>query len=205
MENDDKVLKYMLIGMFIVLLAFGGFVLFKDSDAQVLDNYKYGNGNTVFEINKVNDIESYITILIGDDETLYTIGLRNDPLSLEDIPVEGTLNTRIYNAEQIYITINPFANLTARTTVAALEINNIIDNEKLYGIPVRSAMTQPYSDYPVKSCYDATSEEPVIFLTLGSETIVYTDEYCIVVVGTDEDEIIRAADRLVLTLLGVMK
>ncbi len=195
-----------VLGVLLGLLAiFGLYVFFSPTGAVVLDNYQYSNGDSVFDVQKVNEIESYITLLVGIDAVPYTINLRNDPLSLEDIPVEGNVNTRIFDDTQAWITINPEAELTGKTTVAALEIDKIIDNEYLYEIPVSSAMTQEYGEYPVKTCLDATSDETVIYLTLGSETLVYTDEYCIIVVGTDEDEIIRAADRLVLTLLGIMK
>ena len=203
MARDNLVVVMaVLMGM---LVLFGAYVFFSDTGAVVMDNYQYSNGDSVFDVQKVSEIETYITLLISMDQLTYTIGLRNDPLSLEDIPVEGNINTRIFDDSQAWITINPEAGLTGKTTVAALEIDKVIDNEYLYGIPVSSAMTQEYGDYPVKSCNDATSDETVIYLTLGSETIVYTDEYCIIVVGTDEDEIIRAADRLVLTLLGIMK
>ena len=59
--------------------------------------------------------------------------------------------------------------------------------------------------YPVKSCYDGTDASTVIWLTLGSETKVYTEEYWISIVGTDEDELIRAADRMIYQLLGIMQ
>lgn len=168
--------------------------------------YQYGNGETVFNVTKVNDIETVIPISIGAEEVPYILTFRSDPLSLEDIPVEGTLHTRIFNDEKIYVTIHPEANLTSKTTVAALEIEKIIDNDYLYGVPVFSAMTLPNDDgYPVVSCGDGTDTMTVIFLTLGSETIVFTDGYCIVIVGTDEDELIRATDRFLLTLLGIMQ
>jgi hypothetical protein len=197
--------KIMFAVLAVTLVVFGAFVFFTEPKTGVLDNYKYTNGYTIFDVQKVNEIETYITLLVGETAQEYTIGLRNDPLSLEDIPVTGNIVTRIHDDERIYITINPYANLTAKTTVAALEINSIIDNENLYGIPVLSAMTQEYLDYPVKSCYDGTSQETVIWLTLGVETQVYTDGYCIIISGETEDDIIRAADRFLLTLLGIMK
>lgn len=189
-----------------ILAGAGLYFYFVPVHTDVLDNYQYSNGETVFDVQKVSETETYITLLVGlPVQKEYTIAMRNDPASLEDIPVHGTLNTRIFNDEQDYITINPEANLSAKATIAALEIDKIIDNSHLYGVPVASAMTQPYLDYPVKSCLDGTDTSTIIWLTLGSETTVYTDNNCIIVVGTDEDNLIRAADRFVYTLLGVMK
>jgi len=205
-EKKDS-LGYILLIFIGILLAAGVYVFFNEPQTAVQDNYQYSNGEDVFNVTKVSETETYIPLSIGVLEPLiYVIGLRNDPLSLEDIPVEGVINTRIYGDEEIYVTINPHANLSSKTSIAALEIDKIIDNEYLYDIPVHSAMTlvNEYG-YPVKSCYDGKDSSTVIWLTLGSETKVYTDEYCIIIVGTTEDEIIRAADRFIYQLLGIME
>lgn len=194
---------YVLIGL---LLVGGVYVFFSEPTTAVQDNYQYSNGETIFNVTKVSDTETHIPLNIGVlNPVVYTLILRNDPLSVEKIPVEGTLNTRIFGDEEIYVTINPEANLTSRTTIAALEIDTVIDNDYLYGIPVHSAMTQENDDgFPVKSCRDGSDSSTVIWLTLGSETIVYTDEYCIIIVGTTEDEIIKATDRFLYSLLGII-
>jgi len=202
----DNNLSYVILVLVGLLLGFGVFIFLNEPETYVENNYVYSNGNEMFNVTVVSANESYVQLYVGDDETPYLIALRNDPASLEDIVVEGVLNTRIFNDEQIWLTINPNANLTGKTTVAVLEVDKIIDNENLYGIPANAAMTMENEyNYPVKSCYDGTDKSTVIFFTLGSETKVYTDEYCIIIVGTTENEIIRAADRFVLTLLGVMQ
>lgn len=206
MKEDNKLLYCVLI-LVGILVGFGVYILFFNAPkTYVEDNYVYSNGQEMFNVTKVSANESYVLMYVGNDQTPYMVALRNDPVSLEDIPVEGVLNTRIFNDEQIWLTINPNANLTSKTTVAVLEVDKIIDNPNLYGIPANAAMTLENTyGYPVKSCYDGTDKSTVIFFTIGSETKVFTDEYCIIIVGTDENEIIRAADRFVLTLLGVMQ
>jgi len=204
--EKDSHIGYFILILIGILLTVGVYVFFTEPATGVEDNYQYSNGESVFNVTKVSETETYITLYVGVEEYPYAIALRNDPLSLEDIPVEGTVHTRIYGDEGIYVTVNPLANLSSKVTVAALEIDKIIDNEYLYNIPVLSAMTLENEDgFPVVSCYDATDAVTVILLTLGSETIVYTDEYCIVIVGTTEDEIIRAADRFLYELLGIMQ
>ncbi len=203
-EKKDN-LGYVLLVFIGILVAAGVYVFFTDPATAVQDNYQYSNGETIFNVTKVNDIETYITLYVGQNEQPYAIGLRNDPLSLEDIPVYGAVNTRIYGDSQVYITLNPEANLSSKTTIAALEIDKIIDNERLYNIPVSSAMTLPNTlGYPIKNCNSGTDNTTIIWLTLGSDTQVYTEDYCIVIVGTSEDEIIRAADRFDYQLLGIM-
>lgn len=205
-EKNDGV-KYFIIFLISILLVGGIYILFSEPNTAVEDNYQYSNGNSIFNVTKVSDTETHVPVNIGVlNDVIYTLVLRNDPLSLGDIPVEGAINTRIYGDEEIYVTINPNAGLTSKTTIAALEIDRTIDNDYLYGIPVHSAMTQENAQgYPVKSCYDGTDASTVIWLTLGSETKVYTEEYCIIIVGTDENEIIRATDRFLYQLLGIMK
>ena len=57
----------------------------------------------------------------------------------------------IYGDEEIYVTLNPNADLSSKATIAALEIDKIIDNEYLYNIPVHSAMTlENEQGYPDK-------------------------------------------------------
>ncbi len=206
-EKKDITAGYVLLSLIGILLAGGVYVFFSEPTTAVQDNYQYKNGETTFNVSKVSDTETYIPLNIGTLDTIgYTLVLRNDPLSLEDIPVEGSINTRIYGDEEIYVTLNPNADLSSKATIAALEIDKIIDNEYLYNIPVHSAMTlENEQGYPVKSCYDGTDTTTIIWLTLGTETKVYTEEYCIIIVGTDEDELIRAADRMVYQLLGIMQ
>jgi len=196
-----------VIVLILLLVGVGVYVLASDPETAVEDNYQYSNGYTTFDVQKVSDTLTHITLLVGDDEVPISLTLRNDPRSLEDIPVSGTFNTRIFNDELVYVTFNPRANLTGKGTIAIMEISDILGHDYLYDLPVYAAITEPYGGYayPIKTCADATDTETVIWVTLGSETTVYTENNCIVVVGTSEDELIRSADRFVLTLLGIMQ
>jgi len=75
----------------------------------------------------------------------------------------------------------------------------------LYNTVVYTAVSEEYEDKDVVKCEYATDANTIIFVTLGEETRIYGDGYCIVVEGTDEDELIRAADRLAYHLLGIME
>ncbi len=190
--------------LLVLLLGLGLFLYSSEPTEANLEDYQYSNGYTVFNVDVVSDIETYISMTVGIEEIPYVLGLRNDPASLEDIPVEGNWNTRIYNDDAVFITFHPYANLTGKTTVAVYEIAKVIDNEHLYDIPVLSAVTEEYEDHPVVRCEHGNDLNTVIYLTLGSETTVFAQDHCIYVVGTDEDELIRAADRFVLGLLDIM-
>lgn len=194
--------EWLVVGLLIILVVFGAYWIIGSNGSQVEDNYQYSNGYTVFDVHKISDTETYIDLFIGENEEHYLMGFRNDPLTVEDIPVEGNINTRIYGDSGVFVTLDPNSGLTGMTTIAALEINTVL--ETIYQIPVGSAMTSEYGNYTVMNCNTATGDYSVIYLTLGEETKVYTQDYCIVVQGKTEEDIIRAADRMLFDLLGIM-
>jgi len=205
MATKDRVGLMVGILIAILLIGFGYLVFFDEPETAVLDNYQYSNGQTIFNVTKINDEETVTLVYIGQEATPYYLNMRNDPLSLEDIEVDGTINTRLYNDDLVYVTINPNANLSSKVTIAAFEITKILSSEDFYNKPIVYGRTlENENGLPIISCYDGTDSATVIFFTLGSETKVYTDEYCIIVVGETEDDIIRASDRLVYNLLGIM-
>jgi hypothetical protein len=145
-----------------------------------------------------------IEIYFPGDHRPYYIDLRYDPVSLEDIDVDRRIFHTLRDDENIYITIDPYANLTSRTTIAALEIDKFIDNKYFLNIPVNSSMTKPYHDFPVRTCENATEKSSVIWLKKGQKNEISLQDSCVVVEGKTEEDLIRAADRLALYLIGIM-
>lgn len=142
--------------------------------------------------------------------TLMTV--RNDPRKLEDIPIETDYVRNVVAGKNVvYITENPYDDLKGPTLVAAREI--AIPLSLLYGAEVNKTLTQtseeldiPLVDQTIKTCEDSDENTLVILQRLGDETAVFEEEGCLVVQGKspDEMEIIRAADRLYLTMIGIM-
>ena len=195
-------ISYIIAGA-IILLWIAGIFLYTFSPTS--NQYSYSNGNSVFDITVLSDTETKIPIYFPGDDTQYTLTMRNDPASLEDIPLTGNLAQRLTNDEAVFITIDPNQDLKGKTVVAVYELINVIDNELLYNTVVYTAVSEEYEDKDVVKCEYATDANTIIFVTLGEETRIYGDGYCIVVEGTDEDELIRAADRLAYHLLGIME
>ena len=146
-----------------------------------------------------------VTLYINDQQTPHTISLRSDPRGLEDIPADP-LVYHLPKKHQIYATINPHDNLTGVTTIAVLELDKIIDNPFLYNIPLNASFTEPYGhgELQVKTCDDATETTAVLWFRLENETRVYSQNGCLIIAGEKEDDLIRAADRILYTLLGIM-
>ncbi len=143
-------------------------------------------------------------IFLNENQFPVYIGLRSDPRDVENISLADGYQ-ELLKKKQIYVTIEPETNLSGKTTLAALEIDEIIDNPFLYNIPVNSAMTRPYHNSTVMTCADVNQTVGVVWLRLGSETKISNDRGCIVITGVYEDDLIRAADRLVYTLLQVIQ
>lgn len=146
-----------------------------------------------------------IIIYINEQQIPRTITLRSDPRDIEDIPLETDVLSLIKKKE-VFVTINPYDNLTGLTTMAVLELDKVLDNPNLYNIPLNASFTQPYPQggLGVKTCADATSEIAILWFKLEDRAHVYEHEGCIIVAGEKEEELLEAADRILYTLLGIM-
>jgi len=194
--------NYIIIGAIGVLAILASLVYMQNDTSST---YLYSNGLTTFNISILSDIETKIDFYLEGDFQPYTLAIRNDPASLEDIPLMGNLKQRIPNDESVVITIDPEQELEGKTVVAVYEIMNVLQSEILYNKTVYTAVSKEYEDKAVVTCDNANDANTVIFVTLGEETQVYGYDYCIIVMGTNEDELIRAADRLALHLVGIME
>jgi hypothetical protein len=195
-------ISYIIIGAIILLAVIASFVYTQNEETS---SYLYSNGLTTFNISIINEIETKISFFLENDVQEYTLTVRNDPASLEDIPLYGNLYQRIPNDQAVVITIDPEQELEGKTIVAVYEIMNVLESEVLYNKTVYTAVSREYEDKTVVTCDNANDDNTVIFVTLGEETQVYGYDYCIIVMGTSEDELIRAADRLALHFVGIME
>ena len=211
MSSQNKIIGIVLFASFLLLILLA-FLFVRSSQGRIEEYYFEYNG-VMFAPSKSGvgyDMEFYV------NEAQYPVkmSVRGDPRELEDVRIDiEKVKPMVVGKKQIYVTINPDDNLTGRTTVAAQEIDYFIDNPFLFNIPVNSSFLIPYegsetpiSEQAIKTCKDANDKTGVIWMRLGNETAVFEEDGCIVVQGKepDEMEIIMAADRFYLTMLGVM-
>lgn len=198
-QPHDRTFKTILIILGVVLLLLFLAIYFWQPSQNSDYFFKY-NG---FQFQQ--DQNGYkLTLYINNQNVPAIVHLREDPRTLEDIPVEGNVQA-LRTKQQIYVTLDPYANLTGKTTIGALEIDAILDNPYLFSIPVSSAFTVPFANATVKTCADVNATEGVILLQTGEETLIHETQGCITVQGVTEEDIIRASDRLVYTLLKIME
>lgn len=190
--------------LILVLLLIAGCGPFKVNKSST---YLYSNGDSEFKVTKVafdNYIGYQIEIYFPGNHQPYYINLRYDPLSLEDINIDRKIFHTLRDDNNVYITIDPDANLTSKATIAALEIDKFIDNKYFMNIAVNSSMTKPYHNFAVRTCENATKESSVIWLKKSDKNQISLDNNCIIIEGKTEDDLIRGADRLSLYLIGIM-
>lgn len=204
--NNEKKFTIIIILMIIILIA-GGLSLFFYSKAKFKAYYfKYGD----FDVHKVvsrNGIWYDIKIFVGEENPQpHIFSVRNDPRGLENITVDINNLKNLLIKPSLFITMDKGA--TGLSVVAGMEISKIVGNKFLYGVSVDGALTKPLEkeEVIVKTCDDANKEIGIIYLKQSDiETKIYNENECVIIEGKDEYELIKGADRLVLTLLGVMK
>jgi hypothetical protein len=199
-EKQARMVVYIILFLILIIAVFIFFSLKAKSS-----KFIYNDEFEVYRI-KDNDYVHYkIKIFVNDNSQPFLIDIKKDPREIEMIPMDKGIREKLLNSKQIFVTITPNTNLTSETAMAAFEIEKIIDNPYLFNIPVNSSFTESYKDYPVKTCDDVSDEVSVVWLKRGDETKINFEDSCIIMTGITEDDLIKAADKLVLNVLGIIK
>lgn len=212
MNQDKRVGIFVWVLIFLIIF-FVAFFSFSNIKGYITGQYVYEgpDGKFTFYKNKIDEnLTSHVLVVYrkeGIVETQHNIPLRYGPKDLEDIPVYEYIKDKFspITTKATYLTLDP--DLDANAVVASIEMVKVIGVAE-YGvlkIPVIPAFTKPTeSSNSTITCENATKEMKVIWLTLGDTTKVDYDSNCVIVQGKDSGELIRAADRFILTILGVM-
>ena len=188
----SKINKILIVLVIITLISLPIFIYMQKSNSFNYNGYKFSK-------NSANGYD--IEIFFKNDPNPHYINVRYNPNDLERIPVETDLNSKLLK-DDVYVTLDK--NLTSTSVIAVAEISKIIGNQYLFNIPTKGALNYDTGKNLFKTCEDATSKTGIILLKLGNETKITSNKKCVVVQGTNEDEIIRASTKLILTMLGIM-
>jgi len=200
MNTDTRVI-IVVSCIFLVILG-GIYLIYKAQQKQIEEVAFSYNG---FNLKKVSTGYK-VEIFINENSNPNYFTVRADPRDIESIPVEIDTES-LKEKKQIYAVIDPYENLTGITTMAALQLENVIENKFLFNIPLSSAFTREYRNKTMetKTCNDVNQTVGIIWLRLGEATRIFNEDKCIVIEGQKEEDLIKAANRLTLTMLGVMK
>lgn len=197
-KNATRII--ILLAVFLVVIVASAYMVQKYKVSKVLFTY---NGFKIRrEMDNGGNLYS-IDFYLNDNDSPSKISVRNNPNDLENIPIESNLKPKLLKKEA-FITMEPRA--TGLTVVGAVEISKVLGNQYLYGVPTKGALVRDDgTNQTVKTCADADSDTAIVYLLKANTTSIYSEGECVIVEGSSESDIIRASDRLVLTMLGVMK
>lgn len=201
MENN-KSTTGIIIFFLIMLIAFTTFIFIRERSKIEAVAFDY-NG---FDVQRVDSgaLPLYrIQIFINQGQEAFFITMRHDPRTIEDITIERNLKDKILKKE-LFVTMEP--NATGLSVIAGTEISKIIGSPFLFNVPTHGALLRDAgNNAPVRTCADVNETTSIIKLQIGNDNRIFSEGDCVVVEANSEANLTRAADRLALTVLGVMK
>ncbi len=199
MNQDAKII--VVLASILVIVAAGIYIIFKVQQEKIEEVAFDYNGFNFRKTAKGYKVE----IFINQNKNPSYFTIRSDPRELAKIPVDIDVSA-LKEKKQVYAVIDPDENLTGVTVMAVLELENVVENQFLYNIPLNSAFIRehPEKKMEVKTCRDANETVAIVWFRLGEATRVAYEGDCIVIEAPVEDDLIKAANRLTLTMLGVI-
>ncbi|MBU2637484.1 MAG: hypothetical protein KJ955_00770 [Nanoarchaeota archaeon] len=210
-HSGDRGIKILLACLLGAIILFGAVVYINQYTGFITANnlayYQYSNGEDQFNVRKVirGEYIGWQTEMYTNDYR-YILELYNDPGSLEDVSVDRAARNALLNDVAIVVTWPPEPIHGSMTAVLYSEMQKVFSEEILFNRPMSFAQTAAYKDFPVATCDDATRTTTVILLDIAdAETSIKTEGNCVILQGASEAELMRAADRLLYLVLGIMK
>ncbi len=211
MEKQDKIITIFVAVLFLVLVGVL-LMIFLNKDNGESYHYSGPGGDYNFFVKKDPssglNINYLVTYIEGKYE--YQIPLRNSPMDVEEVPLEDVKDIALIESgndknDYLYITqSNDFINLTGGgSTIAAYEIGLVTGVGRVYGIYTDLASTEENSNgLRIVTCDNVPKNVGVIELRFG-EPRIYAEGDCVIVQGNSKENIIAAAEKLIMHLIGV--
>lgn len=210
LDKKDKYLLYSVIAIFLIILAIFSFqYIYKyfNKEKQELPEIRVYNGYSFVKIGNYWQTKIKTKSNIGERE--YEIIFHFTPDEVEDIPTEKNIRNEsitpflFMNTEKIYITTNP--DYPSSVVIGGVEISKIIG--QVFRKKVMGALTKEVSnsnETPIITCDDINDNQRVIYLKLGNETKIYSDNGCIIVLGENPEMLLKASERLAFEILKIL-
>jgi len=202
MVSESKSLKALIVLLFILTAIVATVLIVPrivNVDTYGTDGYKYNM--YVFTYN--NGVWSTRT---QEGNNLLITGLRNGPRELEDIPVEGDIESFRYSSDFFYITFDPSAdNHDSNVTMSNAEISPNLVMHMGKDLAIGCIKEDPVCNStgtPIITCEN--TDERVIYIRRAPENYISVKDNCAIISGTGED-LVRAADRFMYGMYGIMK
>lgn len=206
--------KGVVVLVLVTLLVLGGIIYIAKQKAEKNITLWEGPGG-IYRIEKRpfgNTTDYYVHTQVDDE--YYVITLRNGPWDVENVSLEKGIEEAINRPKGIsWLYVTQDMELPEQTKqmsfIAAMEFGRVLGTNEygIFKIRTKSAFTSSTNEtikrgIPEKTCYDVDDRHAVIYLKLGEENRVYSDDECVIVEGVDAEGLIKTADKFTYYLLG---
>ena len=157
-------------------------------------------------------VETYAKYKDDVNNYKYVIPLRTGPKEVEKFTVDKNINNYLLNKKYIYITMDP--RYSSKAVLASLDLAKVLGTAEysIFKIPTEGALTyslvnatnSTFNSAPIITCNNVNNNVGVIWFNINDENKIYSNKGCVVIEAVDEDVLIKLADRLVYSLLGIM-
>ena len=125
------------------------------------------------------------------------------PSDVENIPSLNDSTKMLQDKFEIDTTYDQNSTYKETIALANYQMGLTLAN---YNIFIRQGMALNNTfNLPIIRCTDATPQVPVVYFREGNSTIIYSKGNCIIAEANSNQEFIRIKDRLVYSILGVIK
>lgn len=199
--KNSKHTKYFLIVAFAVVLIFFAamFAIPRFYKPNPYETIEYNH----FVFTKIDN--TWYTQWQRNGQT-FNIGLRYNPLEVENVPIEGNALSASFNRPVIYYTFDPNANSSEFKYLALAAAELGFSFVGAFGKNFTGACivneTDACAERPIVDCSD--KDKSVIKLIGHGETKIILDDNCLILQG-EGLELVRAADRALYQFYKIMK
>jgi len=210
---SDKILLISIAVMILVIIFFLSFRFFTQETPKTLDDLHALNLQGKLEPDQGYIYNRYSFVYfdglwytqVQKGNNLFSIPLHYAPKDLEDIPLTGSLNSSLFNKNKfIYYTFNPISSELKYVSLAIWEFTNTLTSamNKFPKPACDRNETAACKKVPILTCDNKVL--PIAYFREENETLVSYNDNCIIVQGEGQD-IVRATDRMLLNLYGIME
>ncbi len=206
----DSTTFWFIVVLLVAFVLIGlGFYWFKVLNDRAYYNYEGKGGDYQIGKSKVGNVVFYhISVFFEGKEYIYSF--RNHPKDLEDVYLEPDLDNKLNRPggiRTLYVINDPeLVNMTnGRSVIATVAFQQILGGEYgFYGLNVENAYTAFVNNgTEIITCDNVDDNTAVIYVKIGEETKVYSEDDCIIVQGRGQDGIIRAGEKFAYYLIGL--
>lgn len=136
---------------------------------------------------------------------IYNLALRYSPKDLQDIAIEGSLNSDFFNSQsKFYNTFNPAGEELSYVSLAIADFSTHMSKvfEKEPAAACDRNETEPCKTRPIVTCED--KEKLVLYIKESERFRAYYNSNCIVVEGKGFD-LVKGVDRVLYNLYNIME